>query len=46
MLECGIKDAAGGLSILAVENVDVEARPDDEQYGQDANHVAKVVDTA
>jgi hypothetical protein len=46
MLECGIKDAAGGLSIFAVQNVDVEARPDDEQYGQDANHVAKVVDTA
>jgi len=46
MLERGIKYANGGLSIFAVQNVDIEARPDDEQYGQDANHMAKVVDTA
>jgi len=46
MLECGIEDAAGGLSISAIQNVDVEAWPDDEQYGQDANHMAKVADTA
>ena len=46
MLERGINDAPGGLSISAVQDVDVEARRDDEQDGQDANHIAKVADTA
>ena len=46
VLERGINDAPGGLSISAVQDVDVEARRDDEQDGQDANHIAKVADTA
>jgi len=46
MLESRIKDAAGGLSIAAVQNVDVEDRPDDEQYGHDAKHWTKVANIA
>jgi len=46
MLECRIKDAAGGLSIAAVQNVNVEDRPDDEQYGHNSNHWTKIAERA
>lgn len=43
---CRIKDAPGGFSISTVQDVDVEDRPDDEQYGHNAKHALKIAERA